>query len=168
MVALLLFFFLLVVIVGGRRRTVLPFPAVGGRTVHRRLILGLVLDAAEREILVIRHERIRIAQLGRVGGTRTGIEIAEDLIVLLALLGDADGAVRIEDVAEDDGVHGAGLLAGGLDLAIRDGDVAGVAGLGRLDLVTDLAALDAREPKDEAKQPSVLIERAGRNPADAL
>jgi hypothetical protein len=42
-----------------------------------RIVLVLVFHAAERELVVIRHLRIRIAELAEIGGARTDVEIAE-------------------------------------------------------------------------------------------
>src|SRR5690606_33679853 len=105
-----------------------------------RVVLEFVFLAAERELRVVGHLGIRIAQLAEVAGARANVEVAEQGVVVLAGLGLGDGALGILDVAEDDRLGRAGLFTGNLDGAVGDEHVGGRAGGG---LALDLGLLDA-------------------------
>src|SRR5690606_450639 len=64
--------------------------------------------------------RVRVADLREVGRARLGVELGEHAVVQHARLQPRDDRVPVEDVAEGDRLGRAGLLAGGLDLAVTD------------------------------------------------
>src|SRR5207237_6757734 len=86
--------------------------------VFRVAVLPVVLNAAERERGIIRHEWVRVAELAEIGGPRADVEIAENGVVAALALQFGDRALRVLDVAEDNGLDRANLLAGGLDRAV--------------------------------------------------
>src|SRR5262245_50442628 len=100
---------------GGSRLFFMPsVSATMFLAMHLRHILPFVFHPAERQRSIVRHLRIWIAQFPGVRRARPGVEIAQHGIVLLALFGLHDGAVLVEDIAEGDRVHRAGLFAGRL------------------------------------------------------
>ncbi len=56
--------------------------------------------------------RVRVAELREVGRARLGVELGEQRVVARLLRQLRDLALGIVEVAEDDRVGGAGLLAG--------------------------------------------------------
>src|SRR5690606_20859639 len=65
-------------------------------------------------------ERARVAQPREVAQARPHAELFEELVAAGVALHARDTGVRVREVAEDDRVRRADLLAGGLDLAVAD------------------------------------------------
>src|SRR6202142_1235845 len=107
-----------------------------------RAVLVEVLHAAQGELAVVRHPRVRVAQPCQVRRPRPGVQVAEQGVVLLPRLGLRHLGPRVGDVAEHDRLRRAGLLAGGPDRAIGHHHVLRMALLGDLHLPLALAALD--------------------------
>src|SRR5262245_54502138 len=68
--------------------------------------------------------RIHVPDRRKVGRPRPRVQLADERVVARLGLQPRNAAPRIVQVAEDDGVGGAGLLARGLDLAVGDRPVA--------------------------------------------
>src|SRR3989475_9494130 len=64
---------------------------------------------------------VGVAHGGEVGGAGARVQLREQGVVPRLGLQPRDAALRVVDVAEDDGLAGAGLLARGLDLPVADG-----------------------------------------------
>src|SRR6185295_15064557 len=76
-----------------------------------------------RSGLATRHLRVRVPDRRQIGGAGPRVELGQQAVVAGLGLQQADPAPLVVDVAEDDGLGGARLLAGGADLAVRDGPV---------------------------------------------
>src|SRR4051794_41156574 len=68
--------------------------------------------------------RIHIAHCREIGRSRTRVQLAEQRVVAFLVLQLRDAARRIVEIAEDDGIGRARLLACRLDLAVADRPVA--------------------------------------------
>src|SRR5262245_7392957 len=85
--------------------------------------------------LATRDLRVRVPDLAEVRGARPRVDLGQERVVRRPRLPAADRALRVVDVAEDDGLGRADLLAGGLDLPFLDRPV--------LVLGVDAGAVDA-------------------------
>src|ERR1043165_1090429 len=110
----------------------------------KTLRLSLPLDRRER--------LVRVAHGGQIPGARPRVQVAEQVVAPLLRVKPGDLAVRVVEVAEDDGLGRAGLLAG------RD-DVAVLHPLALL-LALDLRVLDALDAV------AALLHHAARAHAD--
>src|SRR5918993_985335 len=81
------------------------------------------LVAAWASLLIRLSVLLRIFDTRQVGGARPGVQRSQKRVVARTPLEAADGAVRIVDVAEHDGLRRAGLLACGHHLAVGDAPV---------------------------------------------
>src|SRR4051812_7476173 len=119
-----------------RRCAVRPCPAMfasGGW-----MILLVRLNTAEREGRIIGHLGIRVAELAEIGRARTGIKITEDGVILVASFRLGNGALLVENIAEDDGVRRAHLLTRRFNGAVAHLDIRRSTGLSGTDLLLDL------------------------------
>src|SRR5262245_8796867 len=64
--------------------------------------------------------RVGVLHVAEVAGARPRAELGQEAVVARLLLGLADAAAGVVDVAEHDRLGRARLLAGGLDLAVAD------------------------------------------------
>src|SRR5688572_29456329 len=103
-------------------------------------ILFLEFFQRERRIHVIRHRRIWIPHLRQIRRPRFRFEEVEHRVIPLLLLELRHAAVLISDIAKYNRARRTSLLARGLDRAIRNHHVAGLA---RLDLLRNLRTFDA-------------------------
>src|SRR5882757_3635604 len=95
---------------------------------------------AEGHHVGVRHFGIGIANPRQIRGPRFGVQKVEHVVITVLRLELRHLAVRVGNVAEDNRLGGASLLAGGLECSVRNQHIAGGAGL---DLLGDFGALDA-------------------------
>src|SRR6188474_2085709 len=86
---------------------------VGLRVGTGLLQLHILLDV-QRDLVVIRHARIRVANLGQIGRSRPSIQEAKHGVVAVLFLEFGNLAVRVHEIAENNRFSRASLLAGGL------------------------------------------------------
>src|SRR4051812_35852287 len=89
----------------------------------------VILEAAEWQRGVVGHVRIRIAQFTQVSGAWTDVEVTQDRVITILRLQEGNRARFVFNIAEDNRVDRANLLAGGFDRAVGNLNIIGRTGL---------------------------------------
>src|SRR3989441_11444834 len=94
---------------------VCPGPITGGR--RRSAAVGRRGPSAPMTFRLFDF-RVRVAHGSQIGSARPGVQFAQQSVVARLSLKSGDAALRVVEVAENDGLGRTGLLASGLNLPV--------------------------------------------------